>query len=204
MILYDYFRSTACYRVRIALKLKKLKYDRVEVHLTDNGGAQNTPEYREINPQGLVPALEIDGQEFTQSLAIIEYLDELHPKIPLLPEDPMLKAKVRALALVIACDMHPLNNLRVLNQLKAQFKAEDVDIQRWYHHWLKTGFDAIEAHLAYLDRSKPFCLGHSFTLADVCLIPQVFNAKRFHFAMDDYPLISAINEHCLTLDAFQP
>ncbi|RUR20346.1 maleylacetoacetate isomerase [Legionella sp. km535] len=203
MILYDYFRSTACYRVRIALNLKNIAYDKKEVHLIHNDGEQNKPEYKEINPQGLVPSLEVDGRIIHQSLAIIEYLDEIHPEIPLLPEDPLMKATLKSLALIVACDMHPLNNLRVLNRLKEQFKANEDQVMDWYHHWLKTGFDAFEERLKHLERVEPVCYSNKVSLADLCLIPQVYNAHRFNFAMDPYPLINAINDYCLTIPAFQ-
>lgn len=203
MILYDYFRSTACYRVRIALNIKNISYEKKEVHLVNNGGEQNSPEYHSINPQGLVPSITINGQIISQSLAIIDYLDETYPENPLLPEDPFLRATLKSLALIVACDMHPLNNLRVLNQLKEQFKANEEQVMEWYHHWLKAGFDAFEEQLKRLERSKPVCSGNDVSLADVCLIPQVYNANRFHFAMDNYPLINEINAYCLTIPAFQ-
>lgn len=203
MKLYDYFRSTACYRVRIAMQLKNINYECVEIHLLNHGGEQNSTEYRSINPQGLVPSLEIDGDFLHQSLAIIEYLEECYPAIALLPKDPVIKAQIRALALIVACDMHPLNNLRVLNQLKHQFAADEAQIREWYHHWLKAGFDAFELQLTRLKRNKPVCFGAEVSLADVCLIPQVYNAKRFNFSMQAYPLISEINNYCLSLPAFQ-
>lgn len=203
MKLYDYFRSTACYRVRIALNLKKCTYEKIEVHLVNHGGEQNSQEYHQINPQGLVPSLEIEGRILSQSLAIIEYLDETHPQTPLLPNDPLIKAELRSLALIIACDMHPLNNLRVLNQLKEQFKATELQITEWYHQWLKTGFDAFEEKLKTLERSESVCFGKNPGLADLCLIPQVYNANRFQFPMDNYPLIKEINNYCLTLTAFK-
>lgn len=201
--LYDYFRSTACYRVRIALNLKQIDYESIEIHLVNQEGAQHSPEYLQINPQGLVPSLKIEGQLLTQSLAIMEYLDECYPQFPLLPKDLIAKAKLRALALLIACDVHPLNNLRVLNRLKTQFKADESEITQWYHHWLTSGFDAFETQLRTLPRSESVCYGHAISLADVCLIPQVFNAKRFHFSLEDYPLIREINDYCLTQPAFQ-
>ncbi len=203
MILYDYFRSTACYRVRLALNIKNIAYEKIEVHLVNNGGEQHSPEYLKINPQGLVPSLDIDGYSITQSLAIIDYLEETFPQIPLLPKDPLIRATLKSMALIIACDMHPLNNLRVLNRLKEQFKANEDQVMEWYHHWLKAGFDAFEEQLNSLERSKPVCYGNEITLADICLIPQVYNAKRFHFAMDNYPLISEINDYCLYLPSFK-
>jgi len=203
MKLYDYYRSTACYRVRIALNIKNIAYEKISVHLVNQGGEQHSPEYRLINPQGLVPSLEINGQIIRQSLAIIGYLNETFPEPALLPENPLDKAVIRSLALTIACDMHPLNNLRVLNRLKEQFQANEIQIQEWYHHWLKTGFDAFETSLRTIKRSEPVCFGNKVTLADLCLIPQVYNATRFNFPMDDYPLIREINAHCLTIAAFQ-
>lgn len=203
LTLYDYYRSTASYRVRIALYLKNLPYESQEVHLVNNGGEQHSPEYKAIHPQELVPALRIgDDKLLTQSLAIIEYLDELYPNPPLFPQDPFDKALVRSLALTICCDIHPLNNLRVLQQLKKEFKADETAVQTWYHHWLRLGFDAIEKQLEKLPRSKPFCFGDRLSLADLCLIPQVYNAKRFEFSLDLYPLISEINDHCMDMEAF--
>lgn len=203
MKLYDYFRSTACYRVRIALNLKGIAYEKISIHLINEGGQQHSPEYQRINPQELVPSLEIDGHIISQSLAIIDYLNETTPTPALLPEAPFARAAVRALAQLVACDMHPLNNLRVLNRLKAEFNASEAQVSDWYHHWLKVGFDAFEAKLQTSERSGPFCWAATPSLADLCLIPQVFNAQRFNFSMDAYPLIKAINAHCLTLKAFQ-
>lgn len=203
MRLYDYFRSTACYRVRLAFSLKQIAYEKVEVHLINNGGEHHRQEYQKINPQELVPSLEVNGSILTQSLAIIDYLDEIHPETSLLPEDPITKATLKSMALLIACDLHPLNNLRVLNQLRQQFNANEDQIHDWYHHWLKCGFDAFETRLNLLNRSKPVCFGNTPGLGDVCLIPQVYNAKRFNFALNDYPIINEINEYCLSLPAFQ-
>ena len=202
MKLYDYYRSSSCYRVRIALNIKKMSYTTVPVHLLDNGGQQHQASYTEINPQALVPTLNENGHIITQSLAIIDYLDEISPHPPLLPQNPLDRSHVRSLALTIACDIHPLNNLRVLQTLKEQFQATEEQVQGWYHHWLQTGFDAIETHLKHLRRKKPVCFGKEPTLADICLIPQVYNAKRFNFSMKDYPQISEINDYCLTLPAF--
>lgn len=203
MKLYDYFRSTACYRVRLALHIKNIAYEKIAIHLVNNGGEHHSPEYKTLNPQELVPSLEVNGQIITQSLAIIEYLDEVFPEHPLLPQDPIIKASLRSLALSVACDMHPLNNLRVLNRLKEQFKAGESQVMDWYHHWLKAGFDAFETQLTQLQRSKPVCFGSEISMADICLIPQVYNAHRFHFPMDNYPIITKINEYCLSIPAFQ-
>lgn len=202
MVLYDYFRSTACYRVRLALHIKNIAFECIEVHLINNEGEQHRPEYHKINPQHLVPSLKINDQIITQSLAIIDYLEDVYPKIPLLPVNPYIKASIKALALIVACDIHPINNLRVLNYLKEEFHANQEQITTWYHHWLKLGFDAFEIQLQGLERSKPVCFGATPTLADVCLIPQVYNAKRFDLDMTAYPLITEINDYCLTLPAF--
>ena len=203
MKLYDYYRSSSSYRVRIALNLKQINYGTLPVHLIQQGGEQHHPDYLTLNPQGLVPTLDENGHILTQSLAIIEYLDELNPNPPLLPSNLLGRAEVRSLALIIACDMHPLNNLRVLQQLRAQFHASDDQVNAWYHHWLKTGFDAFEAKLQRLPRKHPVCYGHEVSLADLCLIPQVYNAKRFEFSMTAYPLIEDINEHCTRITAFR-
>lgn len=202
MKLYDYYRSTACYRVRIALNLKHISYEAIPVHLINHGGEQHQSAYLELNPQGLVPALNDNEHILTQSLSIIEYLDELNPTPPLLPHSPLGRAHVRSLAMSIACDIHPLNNLRVLQQLKEQFQATENQVHAWYHHWLKEGFDAIEKTLQQLPRKNKICYGNDVSLADICLIPQVYNAQRFNFPMENYPLIREINEHCLTLPAF--
>ena len=200
--LYDYYRSTACYRVRIALNWKKIHYEIIPIHLLKDGGEQHLPAYLQKNPQGLVPTLDENGHILTQSLAIIEYLEEMHPQPALLPNTPLARAQIRQLALIVACDMHPLNNLSATTRLRSQFEANDEAIQDWYYHWLKRGFDAIETHLQALPRTQPLCYGDEVTLADVCLIPQVYNAKRFNFSMDAYPLISQIDEYCLKIPAF--
>ena len=202
MKLYDYYRSTASYRVRIALHLKKITYQKCTIHLINEGGEQHSPHYLEFNPQGLVPTLDDNGVVLFQSLAIIDYLDEKYPTPPLLPTDPIARAYIKSLALIIACDVHPLNNLRVLQRLKEDFKATESQVEAWYHHWLKAGFDAFELQLQRLPRSKDVCYGSEISLADLCLIPQVFNANRFNFSMDDYPLIRRINDHCQTIEAF--
>lgn len=202
MKLYDYYRSSCCYRVRIALNIKQISYETIAVHLTNNGGEQHHPAYQAINPQELVPSLETHDHILHQSLAIIEYLDELNPQPPLLPAHPLGRAQVRNLALIIACDIHPLNNLRVLQTLRNELNASEAQVTAWYHQWLKAGFDAFEAQLTTLHRKLPVCYEHDVSLADVCLIPQVYNAQRFGFALDNYPLIQSINDYCLTLPAF--
>jgi maleylacetoacetate isomerase len=203
MKLYDYFRSTACYRVRIALNLKGIAYEKQPVHLLNHGGEHHSEEYQKINPQELVPSLEVDGQILHQSLAIIDYLDETYPTPALLPKKPLDRANARALALMVACDMHPVNNLRILNRLKEQFHADEAQVQEWYHHWLKAGFFSLEAKLQSIKKTGPFCLGEAVSIADICLIPQVFNAHRFNFGMHEYPLINEIYEHCTLLKAFK-
>lgn len=203
MKLYDYYRSSSCYRVRIALNIKQLSYDKIPVHLLNHGGEQHLPAYHAINPQELVPSLDLlNGQILTQSLAIIEYLDELQPQPALLPKTALGRAMVRRLAYMIACDIHPLNNLRVLQQLRQEFSATEEQVVLWYHRWLKAGFDAMETTLQSLPRATSVCYGDTITLADLCLIPQVYNAQRYQFPLTNYPLIMAINNHCLTIPAF--
>lgn len=202
MKLYDYYRSTACYRVRIALNIKNIAYKTIPVHLLGEGGEQHSDTYLHLNPQQLVPTLDVDGDYLHQSLAILEYLEETHPEPALLPSDVLIRAHVKSLALIIACDMHPLNNLRVLHRLRQQFQATESQINQWYHHWLRLGFDAIENKLKKLPRTNPVCYGETISLADVCLIPQVYNAHRFHFPMDNYPIINAINDYCLSQRPF--
>ena len=199
MKLYSYFRSSAAYRVRIALNLKGLPYEMDFVHLTKDGGRQHSAEFNAINPAKLVPALRLDsGDVLTQSLAIIDYLDETHPQPPLLPGDPVQRAKVRAVALTIACDIHPIDNLRVLQYLKRTLKHEQSDIDAWYHHWIIQGFNAIEAAIA----PGPYCFGAQVTLADICLVPQVFNARRLNVPLEAFPKIVAVESACLKLAAF--
>jgi maleylacetoacetate isomerase len=198
-LLYDYYRSSASYRVRIALGLKNLPVDYQSIHLVNNGGEQHHPSYQDKNPQHLVPTLEHQGQLFSQSLAIIEYLDEQYPNPPLLPEDAVNRAHVRAIAQMISCDIHPLNNLRVLQYLKKNFQADEEAVNSWYQHWVVQGFDAIE-HL--ISKDNVFCVGNTISVADICLIPQVYNAKRFLIDLSPYPKIEAINERCLEIPAF--
>ena len=197
-VLYDYFRSSASYRVRIALNLKGLAYDSVPVSLLDN--AQRAPEYLRKNPQGLVPAL-LDGEQLlTQSLAICEYLEETYPQPALLPNDAIGRARVRALALSIACDIHPLNNLRVLRRLEAQFAADQAGKDAWYQHWIQSGFEAFEQQIQ--STHGHYCFGDTVTLADLALVPQVYNARRFNCDLSAYPTMRAIEQRCLALDAF--
>jgi len=203
MKLYDYYRSTASYRVRIALNIKKSCYETLAIHLTNHGGEHHRSDYLQLNPQGLVPTLVENGHIINQSLAIIDYLNELIPTPALLPATPYARAQVRCLALIIACDIHPLNNLRVLNRLRSQFNANEDQVMSWYHQWLKEGFDAFERHLQGMPRKAPVCYGSEISLADICLIPQVYNAIRFKFDMTAYPLINEINEHCHTLPSFK-
>ena len=199
MKLYSYFRSSAAYRVRIALNLKKLPYEMVSIHLTKGGGRQHTPEFRAVNPQGRVPALELSsGEVLTQSLAIIEYLDDIHPDPPLLPTDSLARAKARAIAQLIACDIHPLNNTSALQYIKRQLKHEQPDIDAWYHHWIITGFTALETMLT----PAPYACGAHVTIADICLVPQVANARRFKVPLDKFPKIVAVDADCLRLPAF--
>lgn len=202
MKLYDYYRSSASYRVRIALNLKDIAYETIPIDLIKDGGEQHNTSYYNINPQSLVPTLIDKGQTLSQSLAIIEYLEEIKPTPPLLPDNAPDRALVRSLALTIACDIHPLNNLRVLQHLKKQFDASGDQITDWYHLWLEKGLQGLEARLQQLPRSNDVCFGNQVTLADICLIPQLYNAKRFHFSLSNYPLISKINDYCLTIPEF--
>jgi maleylacetoacetate isomerase len=198
MILYDYFRSSAAFRVRIALNLKGLQAERRFIHL--RRGEQRAREYLELNPQGLVPMLVVGERRLTQSLAIIEYLEERHALPPLLPPGLEDRAWVRSVALAIACDIHPLNNLRVLQHLAKKLEIEEPQRDDWYRHWVREGFGPIEAQLA--QRSDRYCFGASPTLADVCLVPQVFNAQRLDVDMAPYPRIRAIHEACMQVPAF--
>ncbi len=199
MKLYDYYRSSAAYRVRIALNLKGIEYESIAVNLL--AGEDRSDDYRAINPQGLVPVLEVDGQRLSQSLAIIEYLEEARPEPSLLPPDPLDRAQVRALADIVACDIHPLNNLRVLGYLKDELRVEDEPRNAWYRHWIEQGFAAFEARLEALG-SRNYCFADRPGLADALLIPQVYNARRFQVDPSRYPRIERIEQHCLSLDAF--
>ena len=199
MKLYSYFRSSAAYRVRVALNLKGLAYETVPVHLVKEGGHNRRPEFRAINPQMRVPALVVPtGDVLIQSLAIIEYLDETHPEPPLLPKDPIARAQARAIAEIVGCDIHPLNNIGSLRYLKRELHQEQAAIDAWYHHWVLTGFEAIEA----LVRPGPYACGGAVTVADLCLVPQVYNARRLNVPLDKFPKIVAIDTACLALPAF--
>jgi len=203
MRLYTYFRSSAAYRVRIALNLKGLDYDSVPVHLLRDGGEQLAPAYRAVNPAGLVPALEDNGIVLTQSLAIIEYLEEVHPLVPLLPQDAVGRARVRALAQTIVCDTHPIMNLRVLKYLKGPMGLSEEQKMEWYRHWMGEGMAALEAHLERDGDMGRFCYGDTPTLADCCLLPQVFNAQRFDIDLAPYPNVARIAANCADLPAFK-
>jgi maleylacetoacetate isomerase/maleylpyruvate isomerase len=204
--LYTYFRSSAAYRVRIALNLKGLAYEALPVHLVRDGGQQNHAAYRALSPLGTVPTLETDSGTFTQSLAIIEYLDEIHPLPPLLPESAAgrarVRARVRALAQTVACDIHPVNNLRVLQYLGKHFAATQEQKDAWYRHWVSAGLLAVEQLLAGHPATGAFCHGEVPTLADCCLVPQVFNARRFDCPFDAMPTIRRITAACESLPAF--
>jgi maleylacetoacetate isomerase/maleylpyruvate isomerase len=200
MKLYNYFRSSASYRVRIALALKQLPYDYMPVHLLK--GEHKQPEFGTVSADRFVPLLEHDGAHLSQSMAIIEYLDELHPTPPLLPADALGRAKVRALAQTVACDIHPLNNLRVLKYLVRELKSGEEAKNTWYRHWCSEGLLALERQLQALG-SGPFCYGASPTLADCCLVPQVFNAQRFEVSLEAMPRVRAVYETCMAHPAFQ-
>jgi maleylacetoacetate isomerase len=203
MKLYGYFRSSAAFRVRITLNLKRLDYEQASIHLRKN--EQRQAAYLALQPQGLVPALEDDdGEIFIQSLAIIEYLDETHPAPPLLPVHPAARARVRALAQAIACDIHPIDNLRVLRYLVKPLGHDEAAVEAWFNHWIMLGFDGVERLLAGDGHAGQFCHGDAPGLADICLVPQVFNARRYtSFDMTPYPAIRRIFDQCMTLDAFE-
>jgi maleylacetoacetate isomerase len=197
--LYSYYRSSAAYRVRIALNLKGLPYETAAIHLVKDGGHNKRPEFRAINPQMRVPVLITDaGDTLIQSLAIMEYLNEIHPEPPLLPKEPIARAKVRALAELVACDIHPLNNIGPLRYLKNDMGKDQAAIDTWYHHWILSGFEALEA----LIEPGPFAYGNAATLADICLVPQVYNARRLKVPLDKFPKIVGVDAACMMLPAF--
>jgi len=198
--LYGYFRSSAAFRVRIALALKGLSVETVPIHLRK--GEQRDAAFRAVNPHGLIPALVDSGATLTQSLAILEYLEEVHPAPPLLPVEPADRAWVRALAMSVACDIHPIQNLRVLNYLRADFAADDAVVRRWCQHWIATGFEGLETMLAADARTGTFCFGDTPGLADICVVPQVANAINFKLDLAPYPNLMRIHESCMALPAF--
>lgn len=198
IVLYDYYRSSAAYRVRIALNLKRVDYERRVVNLLE--GEQRSEDYRALNPMGLVPMLEIDGLRLTQSLAIINYLDLRFPNQPLIPAMAAERAHVVSMCLTIACDIHPLNNLRVLKYLKNELGHSQEEVDRWYAHWISEGLPALEAMAA--PKAGKFLFGDGPSGADVCLVPQLYNARRFNVPLDDYPTLLRAEENANKLDAF--
>ena len=200
--LYSYWRSSAAYRVRIGLNLKGLAYEIVPVHLVRDGGEQHSIEYRQINPQQLVPLLLHGHRRLSQSLAILEYLDEVWPDRPLLPSTARERQRVRSLALLVACDIHPLNNLRVLQYLQNEWNAPQPERDEWVRHWIVEGFTAAEAMLANHPSTGEFCEGNTVGYADCCLIPQIYNARRFGVDMDQFPTMQRIDAACMALPAF--
>ena len=201
MIVYDYFRSSAAFRLRIALNLKRVTAERRYIHLANN--AHRTAEYLAVNPQGFVPyMIDDDGFELSQSLAMIEYLDETHPEPPLMPKDIKERAFARRVAQIVACDIHPVNNKRILDKLADDFQAGDAAKNRWYCGWIDEGFIALEKILEQRAVQSAFCVGETPTLADICLIPQVANANRFKCALDAFPHIVDIYQHAMKLSAF--
>ena len=199
MKLYSYFRSSASYRVRIALNLKSVAYEIVPIHLRKDGGRHRAEDYRAINPQMRVPSLKLPtGEIITQSLAIIGYLNEIYPQPPLLPADQIERAQARAVSQIIACDIHPLNNLGTLQYLKNTMGQDQPAIDAWYHHWVISGFDAVEKMI----KPGPYSFGSLPGLADICLIPQINNARLLKVPLDAFPKILAVNEACLKLEAF--
>ena len=200
--LHNYFRSSASYRVRIALNLKGLPYEYLSVHLTKDGGQQLAPSFRALNPESLVPVLDDDGTIVTQSLAIIEYLEETRPQPPLLPRDAVERAYVRSIALAIACEIHPLNNLRVLRYLVKTLGLTEEQKNAWYRHWVEQGLASVEARLVAEGRSGRYVLGDMVTLADVLIVPQIFNAQRFDCKVDALPTVMQIFDNCMQLPAF--
>lgn len=202
MKVHTYYRSSASYRVRIALNLKGLAADPSYVHLSKNGGEQFGPAFDSLNPQHLLPVLEDDGLVLPQSLAIIEYLDETRPEAPLLPADPKGRARVRALSQAIAADSHPINNLRVLKYLSEQLGMSADQKNAWYRHWVALGLEALERQLAGHRATGRFCHGDTPTMADCCLVPQLYNARRFECDLSGYPTLLAIDARCAALPAF--
>jgi maleylacetoacetate isomerase len=202
MKLYTFFRSSAAYRVRIALAVKGIAYETIPIHLRRAGGEQHSASYLASNPQGLVPALDVGQAVLAQSLAIIEYLEETQPLPPLLPRDPLARAQVRAIALHVACDIHPLNNLRVLEYLRGPLGQGDAAVQRWYEHWIATGLGGLELLAQRHSAAGRHLFGDSLTLADVCLVPQMYNARRYHCDVSPYPTLVLIDARLAALPQF--
>lgn len=200
MKLHTFFRSSAAFRVRIALNLKGLTYESIPKAFAKN--EHRAPEYLSLNPQGLIPALEDDGVVLSQSLAIIEYLDEKHPSPPFLPNGAIARAQVRSMAQAIACDIHPINNLRILNYLRKQLGQNDDGVNTWYRHWITEGFKGLERQARTHSTSQRFCFGDAVSIADICLLPQIFNARRFDTDLSAFPTLVAISTHLESLPAF--
>lgn len=202
MKLYNYFRSSASYRVRIALNLKGLTYEYIPIHLRRGGGEQYSPSYKALNPQGLIPTLEESGQVLSQSLAILEYLEERYPEPPLLPRDPADRAIVRSMALVVACEVHPLQNLRVLNYLQNTLHHSEEETQAWGRHWVSLGLGALEQMVRSVPNRSDFCFGNTPSFADLCLVPQFVNARRFGCDLSVCPTLVEIDASCRAMPAF--
>ncbi|MFC3109310.1 maleylacetoacetate isomerase [Undibacterium arcticum] len=202
MKLHTFFRSSASYRVRIALNLKQLPYEAVAVHLSKNGGEQHSSEFQALNPQELLPVLQDEGEVLTQSLAILEYLEERYPNPALLPDSTAGRARVRALSLMIACEIHPLNNRRVLQYLSEQLHVDAEQKNRWYRHWVGLGLAALEKRLAQDACTGRFCHGDTPGMADCCLVPQIYNAQRFECDLSAFPTVMRIFDECMGLEAF--
>jgi maleylacetoacetate isomerase/maleylpyruvate isomerase len=200
MKLYTFFRSSAAYRVRIALNLKGLAYESAPKALLKS--EHRAADYLDLNPQGLIPALDVGGDVLSQSLAIIEYLNDKYPDPPLLPPGPLERAHVRSMALAIACDIHPLNNLRVLNYLRSTCGQDDAGVNAWYRHWITEGFNGLEAQVRRRSTAQRYCHGDAASLADVLLVPQMFNARRFETDLTPFPTLTAISAHLESLPAF--
>lgn len=199
--LYSYYRSSASFRVRIVLNLKQLPYEIIPIHLVKNGGEQYAPDYLVLNPSGAVPSLDLDGEILTQSNAICEYLNELRPEPALLPADIVERAWVRSVCNLVACDIHPVNNLRVLKHITKTFGVDETQKTDWYRHWIKQGFHGLEKLL--LQRAGAYCWGDTITMADAFVIPQIWNAHRFDCPMDDYPILQRVYSNAMQLSAFQ-
>jgi maleylacetoacetate isomerase len=202
MKLYNYFRSSAAFRTRIAFNLKGVPCEAVEVDLRPNASDQQKPEYRAVNPQALVPALIVEDTTVPQSLAIIEYLDEVYPDPPLMPRSPVNRARVRAMALAVACDMHPLNNLRVLNYLRSPLGHDEETVNAWYRHWIAVGFSGLEQEARRATSDGRHMFGQSVTIADIYIVPQMYNARRFKCDVEPYPTLRGICAHLESLPAF--